>query len=173
MASLKTPADSGGRGQQLRQPESLKLSETTPAKPRELREPAGDTHLPGSDSPESNREADLLSQERPCCHELKFPQNGPGWTPGRSCLGEASPDRFDSGSFFLPEDASLGRVVWTKASRWCTRYALASVWEGALLLSHGRGRAHSLDDGILAKLRGGRWKGSVTPGYPDRTGTPL
>ena len=55
-------------------------------------------------------------------------------------------------------------MTWTKASRWCTRYALASAWESALLLPHGRGWARSLDDGILVKQRGDY--GSVTPGLP-------
>ena len=88
----------------------------------------------------------------------------PRWTPGRPCLGKASPDRFDSGSFFLP---CFGREVWAKADG-AHDTNLASVWEGALLLTHGSGREHSLDDRIPVKLRG--WRGLSPRGYPATTG---
>jgi len=63
-------------------------------------------------------------------------------------------------------------VTWAKASRWCTRYALASAWESALLLPHERGWARSLDDGILVKQRG-RERGLSRQGYPVRLDHPV
>jgi len=65
VGSSKIPNLSGGRGQQLRrrarQPELLKLSEMTPAKPQETR---------GSDSQESSWGEDWLNQARSCGHGL-------------------------------------------------------------------------------------------------------
>ena len=47
---------------------------------------------------------------------------------------------------------------------------MVSVWEGALILTHGRGSDGQtrLDDGTLVKLGG--WKGLSLWGYPATTG---
>jgi len=92
----------------------------------------------------------------------------PRWTPGRPCLGKASPDRFDSGSFFLP---CFGRVIWAKAMMLCNS-VLASVREvPCFRLTEGDGRTH-LTTG--SKRDPGEAEGAImglSPwGYPATTG---